>query len=247
MIDIIIFGGQSNMEGQTESCPDPNPVVSGAYEYRYQTDELIPLKHPTGEDLFEGWLESADQGRGSLLPAFCRAYVEESGRDVIAVHAAKGATTVEQWLPGVTPLYDSAKEKILAAFAKADTMDQTVNRILYVWLQGESDAIARVDEELYLQRLITYKNALKRDLCIDRFGIIRVGYFSADHACDEAIMRAQDKAPTVDRDFVMLTDICAEMSLDKTYINPEAHGHYNNLAMEIIGETAGRELAKQIG
>ena len=50
-MDIIIFGGQSNMQGQTEGLPQENEPVAGALEYRYLTDECIPLQHPVGEDV----------------------------------------------------------------------------------------------------------------------------------------------------------------------------------------------------
>ena len=49
--DIIIFSGQSNMQGQSEALPKENFPVDGAVEYRYYGDELIPLKHPVGECL----------------------------------------------------------------------------------------------------------------------------------------------------------------------------------------------------
>jgi hypothetical protein len=42
----------------------------------------------------------------------------------------------------------------------------------------------------------------------------------------------------------MLTRVCPELSLKPEYINPEASGHYNNAAMEIIGSEAGKALAK---
>ena len=45
-MDVIIFGGQSNMQGQTESLPENNAPVQGALEYRYKTNELVSLQHP---------------------------------------------------------------------------------------------------------------------------------------------------------------------------------------------------------
>lgn len=97
-MDIIIFSGQSNMQGQTESLPYTR-IVNGAYEYRMLEDNIIPLKHPVGENINEVLL-GAHEGNGSLLPAFCRAFVMKSGQNVLAVHAAKGATTIAEWLPG---------------------------------------------------------------------------------------------------------------------------------------------------
>ena len=34
-VDIIIFGGQSNMQGQTESLPEENREIEGALEYKF--------------------------------------------------------------------------------------------------------------------------------------------------------------------------------------------------------------------
>ena len=70
-MDMIIFGGQSNMQGQTEALPTPNEPVTGAIEYRMATDTLIPLSHPVGEDLRTDALLGAHEGHGSLIPAFC--------------------------------------------------------------------------------------------------------------------------------------------------------------------------------
>ena len=57
------------------------------------------------------------------------------------------------------------------------------------------------------------------------------------------IMSAQDKAPAVDSDFVILTDICKELSSDISNFNPKDIGHYNNASLEKIGDEAGRALA----
>lgn len=49
-MDILLFGGQSNMQGQTERLSE-NAVVPGAYEYRLLTDTVIPLQNPVGEHI----------------------------------------------------------------------------------------------------------------------------------------------------------------------------------------------------
>ena len=103
-MDVIIFSGQSNMQGQTEALPSPNEPVEGAFEYKYEDDVLAPLMHPCGEDLGASpddpsgrLLERAVDGHGSLIPDFCREYVRLTNRRVCAVHTAMGATTVAEW------------------------------------------------------------------------------------------------------------------------------------------------------
>ena len=109
-----------------------------------------------------------------------------------------------------------------------------------------------------MHRLIEYKNQLKAQFGIEKFGIIKVGYYLAQMSWvmnpndteqdiityNENIMRAQEKAAEQDSDFVILTRVCAQLSQDQAYINPRAEGHYNNAGMEIIGSQAGEALAK---
>ena len=220
-------------------------------------DELKPLSHPVGEDVcFERWIAAAYQGGGSIVPAFCRAYVEKTGREVVAIHAAKGSTTLAEWQRGTQHFYH-AKRKILAGLKKVREIG-TVDRVFYVWLQGESDAIIYTTEDEYYEGLIRYKNTIKKEFGVEKFGIIRVGYFVCNApwlenegtveeraSRDEAIMRAQERAVADDKDFVMLTRICADLSRTVAYINPNVGGHYCNEAMDIIGTVAGEALARE--
>lgn len=92
IIDLLIFGGQSNMQGQTESLPEVNLPITHALEYRLSINELIPLRHPVGETLCDGLLLKAHEGHGSLVPAFCKTYTTLTKRNVVAVHVARGKT-----------------------------------------------------------------------------------------------------------------------------------------------------------
>ena len=253
-IDILIFGGQSNMQGETECLPSPNDPVENALEYKYLSNSLVPLVHPVGEDIEDGLLWGADKGFGSLLPDFCRAYVANTGKTVVAIHAARGATMVSEWLKG-TPRYDCALKKVQGGIEAAKQLGE-IDKIYYIWLQGESDAIFRTSGEDYKKMLTAYKNDLKVDMGIHKFGIIEVGYFCGTvrwlqdrtkdegRMDDEIIMTAQEQIVEEDNDFVMLTQICKDLSLNAEYINPFADGHYNNKAMARIGQEAGTALAK---
>jgi hypothetical protein len=241
-MDVIIFSGQSNMQGFTEGIPDDNQPIKNAMEYRLSTDALVDLKHPVGEDLPHGFLKQAYGGGGSILPAFCRAYVRETGRKVVAIHSAKGSTSISEWLYG-TQCYHYLKEKILAGLRKTKEVGM-VDKIFFVWLQGEADQMIRTTKEEYLERLISLKNQLKKDVGIEKFGIIRVGWFVGEPRANEVIIEAQEEAAKRDRDFLVLTRMCATLSVDNEYITPGAFGHYNNKATEMIGTEAGTALGK---
>ena len=242
-VDLLLFGGQSNMQGETEGFPEENDPIAGALEYRLLTNSLIPLMHPVGEDIAPEALLGAHKGYGSMAPYFCRSYVEATGRSVIAVHVSKGSTTVLQWQKGVHPRYDVMVRKIRGAIDAARASGYRIGHVYFMWLQGESDALKHTEEDEYLRLLTALKNDLKADVGIEKFCIIRVGYFSKAHEYDEAIMRAQERAAADDADFVMLTRICAALSMDPAYLNPNVAGHYSNFGLRRIGETAGRALA----
>ena len=164
-MDLIVFSGQSNMQGQTEGLPLDNTPINGAWEYTYKENILRPLRHPVGETLEENGqvlLLGAHNGGGSLVPAFCREYVQKSGRKVLAVHVAKGSTTIAEWQPN-TLRYRAMIKKILAAKEKASEID-SIEDVYFVWLQGESDAIAGTSETEYYNRFMTLKCALKKDI-----------------------------------------------------------------------------------
>mgnify|MGYP005958104029 FL=1 len=238
-MDVIIFSGQSNMQGQTESLPYTS-CVRGAYEYKFLQNAVVPLRHPVGEDIGDGLLLAAYEGHGSLVPAFCRAYVRETGRKVLAVHAAKGATTVAEWLPEhPSGRYNAFLRKVQGAFHAAGKKD----RVAVVWLQGESDALESVSQQVYEERLQALRARLAQDVGQDVFAIIRVGKFARDER-DIPVIKAQEHLCAAG-DFVMLTRVTGQYTEQpEKYINPFAAGHYNNRAMEKIGSAAGANLAR---
>ncbi len=256
--DILIFGGQSNMQGQTEVLSETE-TVENAYEYRFLTDTLVPLRNPVGENIrYDGgvgetftetsdptaWLAahalgSACYGHTNLVPAFCRAYLGQTNGHAVAVHAAKGSTEAKDWLPG-TRGYEMLIRKAKAAIRKVGT-EGTVEKIYFVWLQGESDAIFSNSKENYKRQLAYLADALREDLSIDKFGVIRVGRFTGDTRDDE-IITAQDELCCENPGFLMLTDIAATLNDMPEYMNPYVGGHYSALGSEKLGTAAGRAL-----
>lgn len=251
--DIIIFAGQSNMQGETEGLPEINDVIENAMEYRLSGNGFIELKHPVGEEVGYGVLSGACKGCGTLVPDFCKEYTNKTGKKVVAVHTAKGATTIRTWLKG-TERYECVKNKVLGAINKTKEIGE-IGKIYFVWLQGESDAIIGTAKDEYKQMLIDLKNSLTEDLGIDEFCLIQIGYFCSiapwlefskngqGKPRDEAIMNAQKELSQNDG-FIMLTEMCKEICLNPEYMNPFVGGHYNNKGMTLIGKTAGAKLAE---
>ena len=256
-IDVLIFGGQSNMQGQSERLSE-HASVTDAWEYRYLEDALVPLQNPVGENIRtdrsrgiahqkggdgQKWLREhvtgwSAGGNTNLVPEFCRAYIRQTGAKVAAVHGAKGSTQIDYWLPG-TVGYDLLTEKTRAAFRKLQPRYQ-IDRIYFVWLQGESDAIARIDRDTYMESMRCLQSSLQKDLGIHSFGVIRVGRFAGDQR-DQQIIDAQD-AICREEGFVMLTQLAADMGQQPKYMNPDVKGHYSAEGLELLGRTAGEAL-----
>ena len=256
-MDMIIFGGQSNMQGQSDALTS-TAVVENCYEYRFLTDEVVPLKNPVGEDIAADfnkgyaftkgansgeWLEkhitgSSCYGNTNLVPEFCRVYNEITKREVLAVHIAKGSTVIAQWLPG-TKGYEILIKKSFAA-----KKDKKIEHIFFVWLQGESDAIMSNTKDYYKEKITELCNALKEDIGIEKFGIIRVGRFVNDQRDDE-IISAQDEICKENDDFLMLTEIAVELNKQPEYMNPFVGGHYSAKGLEKLGAAAAETLANE--
>lgn len=247
--DLIIFSGQSNMEGETERLPDDNSAVEGAWEYRFLTDSLVPLRHPVGEFIAADGTPLAEGGRSALLgsylgnanmvPSFCRAYVRTAGREAVAVHAAKGPTTIADWLP------EGENGAMLLRKAKAAAAKVRPERILFVWLQGESDQLAGHSRAYYKAHLLALRDALRRELGIDLFGVIRVGRFTGTQK-DDGIIEAQREVCREREDFCMLTEAADELWAQPRFMNPASPGHYSCAGQERIGTLAGTALGEWV-
>ena len=248
------------MQGQTEALTDTDAVQNG-YEYRFLSDRLVPLRNPVGEDItaayaagfpFEQGVDlrewqarhvagSACYGNTNLVPEFCRAYIAKTRRTVAAVHVAKGSTVIADWLPGSAG-YEILRKKARAAIKKI-AEQHSIGSIYFVWLQGESDAINGCSAAEYQQKCGLLCDALKRDLSIDRFCIIRVGRFTNDGR-DDAIHAAQDALCAVREDFWMLTDRAAKLCGQADCMNPYVKGHFSARGLELLGREAGEQLGK---
>lgn len=251
--DIIIFSGQSNMQGQTERLPSENLPVPNSFEYRYAENKLISLIHPVGESLDingqifipdfdnipdaieKSVLLSSWENNANMVPFFCRQYNIVTGLNVVAVHAAKGSTTIDYWLPGNLG-YTFLEKKASAAIKNVCPL-----RVFFVWLQGESDAIAGTSSFEYKRKLTLLNNALRNDIGIEKFGIILVGEFTGDSR-DSEIINAQKEICAENADFLLLTGITGRLTKDKEYMNPYVNGHFSCKGQEEIGLSAGRML-----
>lgn len=258
--DLLIFSGQSNMQGQCEKLADREPLEM-ALEYRYLQNRFQLLRDPVGEDIrYDGsaglhitknvkissWLPdhvtgSPVFGHSTLVPPFCRVYTEETECRAVAVSVAKGSTQLKDWLPG-TPAYEFLCKKVDAARAALQKQGD-IRHVYFIWLQGESDALAQVTKEEYMDQLARFNESLRSDLRVEKFGIIRVGRFAGPEK-DGPIMDAQDAICEENSGFLMLSTMAADLYDQPECMNSNANGHFSAKGLQLLGEDAGHALGK---
>ena len=254
--DLIIFSGQSNMQGQTERFPEDISSIDGAYEYRFLTDEIVNLKHPVGENinhfgktldakayteigelLKDAALLAPVDDNANMVPEFCKSYVKTTNRNVVAAHVAKGSTVIDYWLK------DGQGYKMLAKKVKGAIKKVNPEHIYFVWLQGESDAVRGLLKKEYKKKMLDLNDLLKKELGVEKFGVILVGRFTMNEQDDE-IIEAQKEVCNEHDDFYMLTTITEELVYKEEYMNPFVRGLYNSAGQELIGKIAGEALGR---
>lgn len=89
--------------------------------------------------------------------------------------------------------------------------------------------------------MILLADALKQDLGVEKFGVIRVGCFVNDDR-DWQIIGAQDEICEENNDFLMLTKLATDLNKSPEHMNPYAWGHFSAKGLETLGEAAGKTL-----
>ena len=139
---LFAFIGQSNMQGEGDAALAPTPAAGTAYEYFLGSDSVLPMTTMNGEWLnYNGGNQLGAAKDSSLLPAFAVEYNAQTGKNITAVHAARGGAawfyeldpSFGTWAPG-NDLMNAAKQKIDAAITNTGLPLTGV-----VMLGGESD------------------------------------------------------------------------------------------------------------
>lgn len=242
-VDLFTMSGQSNMQGQSESLV-PFAIPEGeAYEYKLLTDTLATVQHPFGETI-GSLLLAAHDGFGSLSPKFASSYYAKTGVVPLMVGAAKGASTIEEWLKdgSVPARYAKVVEKTNAAVVCANANGLRVRGKYFVWLQGESDGIAGTTKAAYKTMFMQLWNDIKTDCGFDKCFIIRVAKFYAYTVLP--IIEAQEELAVENEDIIMLTRITGTFDITSVYM--QSNWHYSNVGYDMVGTIAGANAGNYI-
>jgi hypothetical protein len=245
---LFLIAGQSNAVGMGDSSQSVTCKPETAFEYRFLSHNLVPLKDPTG--IHE--LDFQVANTGSIAPALAERYHEISGKKVVIVAAAKGGSSCHRkaelkdngtWdTAGNLTLFEKAVEKTQKAMQKTDLPLSGI-----IWLQGERDANAinenKLTQEAYetaLENLIVrFRKALGQHL---PFYIVLTGYYT-DHptAGFDTVRETQQKvAGKLKNVFVVYRD--TKTFKEKGWMKDLIH--YNQTGLNEIGRKVADEIQK---
>jgi hypothetical protein len=151
-MDIYIFAGQSNMQGQAPLAGEPAPQHG---------DQLMMMYTPSGQ-----WMPAKDptsaypgSGVGPALWATDRLASYYPGRTIGIVNASKGGTALWEWSPNYAShsLYGN-----MIRLAKEASQYGTVRG--FFWYQGEDEGDTADDVHEYGPRMYVLFNAVRQDL-----------------------------------------------------------------------------------
>lgn len=163
VVDVVLFTGQSNMVGRATDRNYPVSIPAGyAYEYIKKSNKLVDVKNPVGEKFGNGvnGLNIQVSSGSSMVPRYCELYAE-TGRKIVAIHAASGGTAIRYFQEG-EELYNEIITKAKAALEYLENSDNfEIGRKYYIMYQGETDATDNTSTADYEKFAMTFHNALK--------------------------------------------------------------------------------------
>ncbi len=243
---LFLLAGQSNACGMGDSSKSNRYCTGNTFEYDVLLDEIKPLKDPVGQ-IWEN-LETAK--RGSIAPAFSKAYADKSHQKVIMLTAARGGSSCGikaemnnygTWdTSGHLLLLPVAVKKTKMAMAKTGLPLKGI-----VWMQGERDANAINDSK---QTNEEFKEALKSVITRFRaslgdnipFFIVKTGYQTdRPQAGNDAVRAMQDEvAKELKNVYVVYND--TNLFIEKKWMHDKVH--YNQSGLDDIGNVIAQKI-----
>ena len=238
-VDLVIFAGQSNMSGRGgNAAAAPGVPVDTGYEFRYGTcpTGMYPVTEPFGI-YSNGYLSDPPALRGgTLVSAFMNAYYRGTGVPALGFSAARGGSSIAYWQ--TAPVQAELSQKLDTIKAWCASNHIRIRRIYAVWLQGETDGVANIQKDAYL-------NGLSRVFAplyakgLNQVFVITIGQYAGLPGTYDKIIAAQIELCAQDPHFTLGSD--ALRTLPATYL---ADGcHYNQSALNLVGTQCGTAAA----
>lgn len=244
--DLILFSGQSNMVGREPeryACDIPENM---AYEYKAQTNKLYTVKNPSGEN-YKG-LEASTGS--SIVPRFCKDYIEATGHKVIVLHAACGGSSITRFRQGSGDLYKAITSKYQACLDFMEENNYIVGKAFYLFFQGSTDI--GMEREMYKKYALSFHTGLKQSFSIDFGAWLYTGEdkdnLSAEQIANINTINGVKKEMAEQNDDII---ICNKEAASYYATRPdfmlEDNLHYNAAGLEKIAEDSCAAILSYLG
>jgi len=244
VVDLIMFMGQSNMAGRGTAAQSPIVPVGAGYEFRAITDpnQLYTIVEPFGvNENITGGINEPGMKTGSMVSSFVIEYNKLTGRPVVAVSAAKGGSSINEWQPGTAFLNDAINR-----FTTAKTWllnnGYTIKNKFMVWCQGETDSDNAMSEAVYNPKITTMIDAMVAQ-GIEKCYIVRIGNHRDDPTKYDTIALAQTNLCKTYKNAVLVSTKFSSMAADGLM---KDQFHYTQPGYNITGADAGKNTAFHI-
>lgn len=239
VVELIIFAGQSNMAGRGTAALAPKITKAQAWEFRAVSDptKLYPLTEQFG------YLENNPAGiwepgmkTGSMVTSFVETYLNDSEKNVVALSASKGGSSILEWQPG-TPYYRDLLERIHKAKNWLTQAGCQIERVTFFWLQGETDGdLKRTTEEYQGLATTFFKRLLEKD--VDEIFVLEIGNQRDEPDLYLPIRQVQKNLGTLERVTFIPTSL-AHMRESGHMIDLF---HYDQYAYNLLGKEVAQAL-----
>lgn len=239
VVELIIFAGQSNMAGRGTAALAPKITKERAWEFRAVSDptKLYPLTEQFG------YLENNPAGiwepgmkTGSMVTSFVEMYLTDSEKTVVALSTSKGGSSITEWQPG-SAYYRDLLERIHKAKSWLTQAGYQVERVTFLWLQGETDGDLKRSADEY-QGLATtfFKRLLEKD--VDEIFVLEIGNQRDEPDLYLPIRQAQRNLGALERVTFVPTSL-ASMRENGHMIDLF---HYDQYAYNLLGKEVAQAL-----
>lgn len=217
VVDICLFGGQSNMDGRG-TASDATTVTTGlAYKWDNANNRTV-----------------AFEAEGSLIPAYMQEYTSQTGVPLVEVKKAIGGTGISQYISTYLPL---ATTMLANCKSYVESQGKTVRRMFMLWNQGETDAENSMSTADYESYFATLKSALF-EAGIEQIFIVNIGQYVSGRY-DYTNIRTALHNVCNGTDVIMVSDkfLNATDYMDDSY-------HYDQVVYNTVGKNAAENTVK---
>lgn len=235
--DIFILYGQSNTVGYADNTPGYPAVVDNDVMYlNLDTDTITKvvkgIKHTSG-----------DVSTGHAWASFGNEYRRITGRKILFVPCARGATPIEDLVPG-TSLFNKMVEAVNKAKQLLAAMGLTTGKVSLLYHQGEANMSAGTSRQAYQDSLVSLVNGVVDALSIDRFFFLRVGCpqtrseetWYAVQAAQDYICQSFNSCNMVFSDFGAYTQGNGLLRSDGTHATQHGYNYMGQQAAKNVAE-----------